>query len=214
MPATRPHSGALKKRPILLGPLSVVRCPLSRMAGVSGVMTSARSGPTKAKRAVALAMDNGPKDKGDSAQPEVLRDNVALDIVRAGEDHAADAVAQLALQSGLLGVSGGPEEPDGVEAILDEALGDLELGHRGGHGGVLAPRVQVGVAIDHQSAGLQPEAHVDDPVRDGLELADRLAELLPRPRVLDAALELALHGAQGTGEDGAPLELHGGVEDR
>ena len=137
MPATRPHSGALKK-PLVLGPLSVVRCPLMRVSGAVGVMTRCSKKTDEGKESGSSS--NGPrtKDKRDSAQPEVLRDNVALDIVGAGEDHAADAVAQLALQAGLLGVSGGPEEPDGVEAILDEALGDLELGHRGGHGGVLA----------------------------------------------------------------------------
>ena len=111
-------------------------------------------------------------------------------------------------------VAEGAEGPDGVEAVLDEGLGDVELGHRGLEGGVLAAGLLGGVGVDEVAAGLEADLHVDDPVRDRLELADRLAELGPLAGVGDAAIELPSHRAEGPGEDRAALPFEGGVEDR
>ena len=226
MPATSPHSGALKKRSRMVGlPVaSVVRGPCDRRSVVadrSAVGTSRSGRQVNGHRSRAMREEyrdrpkaKGPRGLSSDDRPTRQPSRGAAAMMLRWMSLVPEKITpptlsrRLALQAGLLGVAGGPEDPDGVEAVLDEALGDLELGHRRGRGGVLAPRLQPGVAIDQQPAGLQPDGHVDDPVRDRLELADRLAELLPRPRVLDAAVELAAHRAQGAGEDGAPLELH------
>ncbi len=46
-----------------------------------------------------------------------------------------------------------------------------------------------------------------------MEVADRLVELVPSLGVVHACLELALHRANVTGEDAAPLPAHRMVED-
>src|SRR5205823_852597 len=88
-----------------------------------------------------------------------------------GTDGAA--VPELALQPGFRGVSAGAEDADRVQAVLHEALGDVQLGHRRRGGGIPALGLQPGIPVNHQAARLQPEGHVDDPVGDGLELTDR-----------------------------------------
>src|SRR4051794_22668996 len=147
------------------------------------------------------------------SEPQLLGDDVALDVVGPGVDQAADAVAEVALDAGLVDIARGAEELDGVEAVLDEAFRDVELGHRRLERGVLPLRLEPADLVDQGAARLQPQLHRHDPVRDRLELADRLAELLATPGVVDAALELPAHRAEGGGQDRPPLPLHRAVED-
>src|SRR5262249_34345826 len=64
---------------------------------------------------------------------------------------------------------------------------------------VLPPVLEPADLVDEGAAGLQPHRHVDHLVGDGLELADRLPELLAGACVLDAASGLPPLGAAAPG---------------
>ena len=49
----------------------------------------------------------------------MLGDDVAPDVVRPGEDDAADAVAHVAFEPGLLDVAGGAEDAHCIENVLE-----------------------------------------------------------------------------------------------
>ncbi len=102
--------------------------------------------------------------------------------------------------------TGGTKEANRVEAVLKKALRHVELGHRRPECGILALCLGPRITIDHEPAGFQPDGHVDDPIRDRLELADRLAELLAGSRSLDAARRAVAASCPATaGQDRAPL---------
>ncbi len=109
--------------------------------------------------------------------------------------------------------AGGAEQSHRVEAVLGEALRNVQLGHRRPDRCILAVQSRPGITIDHEAAGFQAELHVDDPIGNRLEPGDRLTELLPRLRVGDARFELPAHRAQNTREDRASLPFESGVED-
>ena len=151
--------------------------------------------------------------RGVAQSPRPSRDDVALDLGGARVERAADRVAQVALDLLLGHVAVAAEDLHGVEARLDEALGDVQLGDRRLHASRPACVLQRADAIDQRPAGVEPHLHVHDPVGDRLELADRLAELLARARVLDALLELPAHRRRGSRQDAAALPFHRALED-
>src|SRR5262245_53797285 len=116
-----------------------------------------------------------------SAEAQLLRDQVSLDVIGAGKDHSSDAVADIVLLCASASVTGCTEDADCIETILHEALGDMELRHRRPDCPILAPLLGPGITIDHEPAGFQSDGHVDNPIRDRLKSADRLAELFASP---------------------------------
>ena len=67
--------------------------------------------------------------------------------------------------------------------------------------------------VEQQARRLQPQLHVHDAVRDGLELADRFPELLALRRIRDRGFELVLHRADLAGEDAAAFQLQAALRD-
>src|SRR5262249_45841146 len=118
MAARSPHSGDRKMRAMAMCPRLAGRWSLSGTAASVVVMAI-----SSAKRPGSVDVARRARGSIGSSQPQQVRDDVALDIVGPGVDQAADAVAKLALEAGLLGVAGGAEDADGVEAVLVEALG-------------------------------------------------------------------------------------------
>src|SRR5205814_4682437 len=62
--------------------------------------------------------------------------------------------------------------------------------------------------INHQPRSFIPQFHVDEAIGDRLELANRLAELLPGASVVNAAFYLAAHGSQTGCQDAGPFPSH------
>ena len=112
-------------------------------------------------------------------------------------------VAQQRVDAGLGDHARAAEDLDRVEPGLHRRLRDPQLAHRDRFVAALARAMQLAGAVQQQAAGLEPQLHVDDPVRDRLERADALPELRARAHVLDAALERALHRADVVREQAA-----------
>ena len=86
---------------------------------------------------------------------------------------------------------------DRLAAHLPRRVAHVGLRHRGGHRRVLGVRVQgPGRVVGRRVGVLHLEEHLGAPVPDGLEGADRLAELLPHLRVLDRHVEASPRRAE------------------
>lgn len=58
---------------------------------------------------------------------KIVGNDVALNVVGSGVDQAADAIAEILLDSVLGDEPRGTEKLDGIEAILDETVGHIKL---------------------------------------------------------------------------------------
>ncbi|MFO1427317.1 MAG: hypothetical protein U1F11_10180 [Steroidobacteraceae bacterium] len=93
--------------------------------------------------------------------------------------------------------------------LAQRRRGEGERGRR-----VEAPLRRPGIAaaggvLEQQRRGLERHQSVRELVLDGLEAADRLAELAPRPGMFDREIEGATHRAECTGHQREPQVPHG-----
>src|ERR1035437_4059707 len=122
------------------------------------------------------------------SNPQTLRNQVALDFRSSRIQRAAESVAQFPLDALLHHIAIAAVDLKRVRAGLHQGFGNVQLGDGRFHRGRLVPLLQPANPVDQRPARVQPDFHVDDAVGHRLELADRLAKLLPGAHVFDATL--------------------------
>src|SRR5262249_18269381 len=141
------------------------------------------------------------------AAEQAARDLGDLDLVRPAVDLEHLGVAAELLHAELGHVAIAAEELHRFERHLHRGLRRVELARRGlGEGHGLAGLSHLDLAEDEVLEVHARRLHLRQLELDELELADRLAELYPRPRVVEAQLQALLDDAERHGGD--PGALH------
>ena len=133
------------------------------------------------------------------AAEQAVRDDAFLDLRGALEDLGETRVAPVTLDGMQGRVAGAAVD---LDALAGDALGHLggeELHHRGLLVAALAGVDLLADEIHELACRLDLRRHVGDLEADGLEVRDRVAELLAVVGVLDRIVERALGEADGAG---------------
>src|SRR3954447_27076090 len=148
---------------------------------------------------------------GPEAAQDVAADDVALDLAGAVPDPLDPGVAPEALDPGLLHQPHAAEDLDRLVGDARQHLGREQLRLRDHPVRVPALVQQPGAVEREQVGGFDLGRHVGELERGPLELADRLAELLPARRPVGGEVEHPPRPADAGGGDGEPRGVEPGV---
>ena len=137
----------------------------------------------------------------------MLRNDHALNLVRAFADHGERRIAVEALDVVLLRVTVRAVNPHRLDAVLERRLRREVFRHPRFHIAALTTVERRGGVEGKQARGSCTGCHVSQLERDRLVLADRLAERLACLRILRRERERAFRNSNAARGDVDPAEL-------